>query len=447
MARFIGCAGFVVAASLCLGSCRAPLASDLSPSDSSQTPASPENATQQNAIQQGKTVTILGTLTGVGAEKLQQSMVPFTEATGIEVIYEGTDAFATLVAVRVDSGDAPDLALFPQPGLLLDFAETGQMVPLTTTLSREALAKAYDDYLLDLVAVEQDIYGLWMRADVKSLVWYNPKAFAAQGYTIPKTWDELQMLTERISAEGNVPWCIGLESGSATGWVGTDWIEDILLRKFGPEVYDQWVNHQIPFTDPRVEAVFDTFGTIARNPDYALGGPTGVIGTPFGDSPKPLFEPSPGCYLHRQASFIGEFLPEGLELGVDVGVFSLPPMDPSQGSAVILGGIAFGAFNDTPEVRAFVNYLATPEPHRIWAGLGSYISPHQQVELTAYPDALTRQQAEILRNAEVLRFDGSDQMPGAVGAGTFWSGIVDYVAGQDADQVLAEIEASWPEND
>lgn len=441
MTGFVRCVGLVVGTSLWLSSCRAPFASNSSPSD-----VSPSSPPQENTSQPGKTVTILGTLTGVGAKKLQQSMVPFTEATGIDVIYEGSDAFATLAAVRVDAGDAPDLALFPQPGLLLDFAEAGQMVPLTTMLPRENLAQAYDDYLLDLVAIEQDVYGLWIRADVKSLVWYNPKAFAAQGYTVPQTWDELQTLTDRIAADGGVPWCIGLESGSATGWVGTDWIEDILLRQSGPAVYDQWVNHQIPFTDSRIAAAFDTFGTMARNPDYVLGGPTGVIGTPFGDSPKPLFAPSPGCYLHRQANFIGEFLPEGLEPGVNVSVFPLPPMDLSQGSAVILGGIAFGAFNDTPEVRALINYLATPEPHQIWAGLGSYISPHQQVELTAYPDALTRKQAEILRNAEVLRFDGSDQMPGAVGAGTFWSGIVDYVAGQDAEQVLENIEASWPED-
>ena len=398
----------------------------------------------EGAVEPGDTITILGTLTGVGEEKLRAAMAPFTAATGVEVVYEGTDAFTTLVPVRVDSGNAPDIALFPQPGLMLDFAEAGQMVPLTAFMNRETLSEAYNDYLLELVSVENNIYGLWMRADVKSLVWYNPEAFAAQGYTIPTTWDEMMALTDQIVTDGGVPWCIGMESGKATGWVGTDWIEAILVRQAGPDVYDQWVTREIPFADAQVKSAFETFGEIAQNPDYVYGGTTGVISTPFGDAPRPLFEEPPGCYMHRQASFIVEFLPDDVEPGTNLSVFPLPPMDPDQGSAVLMGGILFGVFNDTPAVQALMEYLATPEPHEIWAGLGSYISPHQQVSLEAYPDDLTRRQAEILQEADVLRFDGSDLMPGAVGTGTFWSGIVDYVTGQDLDTILEDIDASWP---
>ncbi len=402
------------------------------------------NTAQTTEVQSGDTITILGTLTGVGEDKMRAAMAPFTAATGVEIIYEGSDAFTTLVPVRVDSGNPPDMALFPQPGLMMDFAEAGQMVPLTDFIDRATLGDAYDEYLLNLVSLEDDVYGLWMRADVKSLVWYNPQAFEAKGYTVPETWAELEALSDRIVADGSKPWCMGMESGQATGWVGTDWVEDILLRQAGPEVYDQWVSHEIPFADPQVKAAFEGFGAIALDPEAVLGGTTGILSTPFGEAPLPLFADPPGCYLHHQASFIVEFLPETIEPGVNLSVFPLPPIDPAQGNAVILGGIVFGVFNDTPAVRALMAYLATPEPHAIWAGLGSYISPHQQVSLDAYPDDLTRKQAEILRNADVLRFDGADLMPGAIGTGAFWSGIVDYVDGQDLDTVLSDIDAAWP---
>lgn len=405
---------------------------------------SQSNAPQTTEVQSGDTITILGTLTGVGEDKMRAAMAPFTAATGIEIIYEGSDAFTTLVPVRVDSGNPPDMALFPQPGLMMDFAEAGQMVPLTDFIDRATLGDAYDEYLLNLVSLEDDVYGLWMRADVKSLVWYNPQAFEAKGYTVPETWAEMEALSDRIVADGSKPWCMGMESGQATGWVGTDWVEDILLRQAGPAVYDQWVSHEIPFADPQVKAAFEGFGAIALNPDAVLGGTTGILSTPFGEAPLPLFANPPGCYLHHQASFIVEFLPETIEPGVNLSVFPLPPMDPAQGNAVILGGIVFGVFNDTPAVRALMTYLATPEPHAIWAGLGSYISPHRQVSLDAYPDDLTRRQAEILQNADVLRFDGADLMPGAIGTGAFWSGIVDYVDGQDLDTVLSDIDAAWP---
>lgn len=247
---------------------------------------------QSTEVQPGDTITILGTLTGVGEDKLRQAMAPFTEATGVEVIYEGTDAFTTLVPVRVDSGNPPDIALFPQPGLMLDFAEAGQMVPLTDFIERSTLTEAYDEYLLDLVSRDDAVYGLWMRADVKSLVWYSPNAFAAKGYTVPTTWAELEALSDRIIADGGTPWCMGMESGQATGWVGTDWVEDILLRQAGPAVYDQWATHQIPFTDPQVRAAFEAFGAIARNPQAVLGGTTGIISTPFGEAPRPIYRPA-----------------------------------------------------------------------------------------------------------------------------------------------------------
>ncbi len=389
-------------------------------------------------------VTILGTLIGVGEEKLKAAIAPFTAETGIEVSYEGTDAFTTLVPVRVDAGNPPDIALFPQPGLMADFAREGKMVPLDPFLDRDQLLDAYSDYWLDLVSVEDRLYGVWIRASVKSLVWYNPDAFAAAGYDIPATWAELQSLTDRIVADGGVPWCLGMESGKATGWVGTDWVEDILLRTAGPEVYDQWVTHAIPFTHPAVKTAFEQFGEIALNPKYVLGGTTSVISSPFGDSPRPLFDNPPGCYMHRQANFITAFFPEEVNLSKDVSIFPLPPIDPAQGSPLLVGGIVFGLMNDTPEARALMAYLATPQPHEIWAGLGGYISPHRQVRLSAYPDELTRRQAEILANADVIRFDGSDLMPGAVGTGSFWSGMVDYVGGKDVDAVLMDIEDSWP---
>ncbi|MEM9818464.1 MAG: ABC transporter substrate-binding protein [Cyanobacteria bacterium P01_D01_bin.6] len=403
-------------------------------------PTATNTAENQGGSPAGETVTILGTLTGNGEDKLMAAIAPFTEATGIQVEYEGTDAFTTLISVRVDSGDAPDIALFPQPGLMLDFAAQGNLVPQ----DRATLESAYAPYWLDLASVDGATYGVWMRADVKSLVWYNPQAFEAAGYRIPATWDELTALSQQIVADGNTPWCIGMESGNATGWVGTDWVEEILLRQAGPDVYDQWVSHELPFNHPAVEAALATFGDIVRDPAQVRGGPTGAISIPFGDSPAPLFSDPPGCYLHRQASFISDFLPSGLEAEATVDVFGLPPMTPDAGNPVLVGGIVYAQFNDTPAAAALMAHLASAQAHEIWAGEG-YITPHAQVALEAYPDDLVRNQAAVLQQADVIRFDGSDLMPGAVGTGTFWTGMVDYVGGADAAAVLAEIETSWLE--
>ncbi|MEM9264629.1 MAG: ABC transporter substrate-binding protein [Cyanobacteria bacterium P01_F01_bin.13] len=401
-----------------------------------------DGASSEGAAQ---TVTILGVVVGEQQEKLEAALKPFEAETGIDVIYEGTDSFATLLPVRVESGDAPDIAMFPQPGLMASFAEAGQMVPVTEFMDEATLSAAYPETWLSLGTFDNSIYGVWYRASVKSLVWYNPKAFEAQGWTVPTTWDEMLALSDQIVAAGVNPWCVGLESGDATGWPGTDWIEDIMLRTAGPDVYDQWLSHEIPFNDAAVQAAFEQFGDIVLNETYVVGGTTGAISTPFGDAPQGLFGDTPTCYLHRQANFIASFFPEDVNLEEDVDIFLLPGIDLAYGTPVLVAGDVFGMFNNTPEAQALMQYLATPEPHEIWAGLGGFLSPHKQVSLEVYPDALSKKQAEFLSNAETVRFDGSDMMPGAVGTGTFWSGVVEYVAGEPVEEVLDTIEASWPE--
>ncbi|MGB7249613.1 MAG: ABC transporter substrate-binding protein [Phormidesmis sp.] len=390
------------------------------------------------------TVTILGVIVGEQQEKLEQALAPFEEETGIDVVYEGTDAFATLLPVRVESGDAPDLAMFPQPGLMTDFARAGQLIPLTDFIDPAALQASYPDTWLDLGTVDDQPYAIWYRASVKSLVWYSPTAFEAKGYEIPQTWSELIALSDRIVADGETPWCLGLESGDATGWPGTDWVEDIMLRTAGPEIYSQWVAHEIPFNAPEVVTAFDQFGEILLNPDYISGGAVGAVSTPFGDSPQGLFNQPPSCYLHRQANFISTFFPDTSVPETDYDVFPLPGINPEFGTPVLVAGDAFAMFNDTPEARALMEYLATPTPHEIWVELGGFISPHQQVAPESYPDPVSQKIAQILADAEIVQFDGSDTMPGAVGTGTFWSGIVDFAVGEPAQEVTETIETSWP---
>ncbi len=390
-------------------------------------------------------VTVLGVVVGEQQEKLEAAFAAFEAETGIDVIYEGTDAFATLLPVRVESGDAPDLAMFPQPGLMADFAASGQLIPITNFMDMSTLEAAYPEDWLTLGSVDGELYGVWFRASVKSLVWYNPQAFEAQGYSLPTTWDEMIALSDQIVADGATPWCLGMESGDATGWVGTDWVEDIMLRTAGPAVYDQWITHDIAFDAPPVQTAFEQFGDIVLNPDYVSGGTVGAISTPFGDSILGLFGDSPRCYLHRQANFIASFLPEDAVPGETIAVFPLPGINAEFGTPVLVSGDVFGMFNDTPEAQALMEYLTTPTAHEAWAALGGFISPHNDVGLDVYPDEVARQQAEILANAEIVRFDASDMMPGVVGTGTFWSGIVDYVGGEDVESVLADIESSWPE--
>jgi alpha-glucoside transport system substrate-binding protein len=291
--------------------------------------------------------------------------------------------------------------------------------------------------------------GVWYRANVKSLVWYPVAEFEANGYEIPQTWDEMLALSDQMVDDDYTPWCIGIESSGATGWPATDWIEDVMLRIHDDSVYDQWVNHEIPFNSPEVEQAAEIVGNIWFKDGYVLGGTDSILTTPYGDSPAPLFEDPPGCMMHRQASFIaGGYFPEDATIGPDgdVNFFYLPPIDTAVAERPVLGaGDIMSMFNDRPEVRQVMEYLTTGESLKAWIELGGVVSPHKDAQLDWYTNDADRGYQEILLSASTFRFDGSDLMPGAVGAGTFWEGMVDWVSGEDLHEVLTKIEESWPE--
>lgn len=413
-----------------------------------------ETDTASSQPKGSKTVTVLGVIVGDQQKKLEAAIAPFEKATGIDVVYEGTDAFTTLLPVRVDSGDAPDIAMFPQPGLMRSLAKEGALIPVTEVLSRKELQKYYPDSWIDLSTVDGKIYGVWYRAAVKSLVWYNPKSFAKQGYNIPKTWDEMIALSDKIVADGGTPWCIGMESGNSSGWPGTDWVEDIVLHTAGPDFYAKWVQHEVPFDAPQVQKAFQYFGDIVENPNYVYGGTTGALSIPWGDSITGLFTEKlakgsaakqPECYLQKQGNFISTYFPKRVVLGEDVDFFPTPAINPEYGSALLVGGDIFSMLHNTPEARQFMAYMATPTPHEIWAKQGGFLSANKQVNLNVYPDEISKKQAKLLTTAEIVQFDASDSMPGAVGTGTFWSGMMDFVAGQSAKEVTGKIEYYWPE--
>lgn len=398
----------------------------------------------------GQTITIFGPWLTVDQEHFEAVIAPFEEATGANVDYAGSDSFEQQIVIDTQAGSPPNIAVFPQPGLAADLASKGLLVPLGDatkqwTLDNYAAGQSWVDLgTYKDQSGNDDYFGFFYKVDLKSLVWYVPDNFADAGYEVPTTMEELQALTEQIVADGGTPWCIGLGSGAATGWPATDWVEDILLRMQPPEVYDGWVTNEIPFNDPRIVEAIETFGWFAKNEDFVDGGTAAVGSTDFRDAPGGLFSVPPRCYLHHQASFIPSFFPEGTVLGEDADFFYFPSFESKDlGNPVLGAGTLFAITNDSPGARAFIDYLKTVEANEIWMGRAGMLTPHTGVNLDTYASAAARGQAEIILNATTFRFDGSDLMPGAVGAGTFWTGMVDFVGGASAQEVADRIQESW----
>jgi alpha-glucoside transport system substrate-binding protein len=370
--------------------------------------------------------------------------------TDYEVEIESSGNFEEQFQIRAEGGTL-DVAAVPQPGAISGLVESGSIVSLEDLgFDIEELNNTLGESFMALGEVDGEHYGLPTNINLKSMVWYPVDDFEAAGYEVPETWDDLIALSDQIVEDGSTPWCVGFGSEGSTGWPATDWMEDIMLRTAGPEVYDQWTAHEIPFNDEAVVTAGERFGEIMFGDDYVLGGAEATPDIAFGDAPAPMFEDPPQCWLHRQASFINAEFPEGVEAGTDYDWFVLPPIDQE---GVLYGGelTVIGSAGNRPEVVDFLERFIAQDVQCEMGGVqaSSRISPNVEVGPDCYAN-------EILADASVIltdslesgtgRFDASDLMPAEVGSGSFWTGMVQYMqGGPDSLQgVLDEIESSWP---
>ena len=398
----------------------------------------------------GQSLSIMGPWTGLDAELVENVIAYFAAATGAQATYLASGTFDQDIVVSLNANTPPGLAVFPQPGLAAEMARRGFLTPLDASVGdwvRENYAAG--DSWVDLATFEgpdgaENLYGVFYKVDVKSLVWFVPEAFEEAGYEVPETMEDLKALTEQIVEDGGMPWCIALGSGDATGWPATDWVEDMMLRLNPPEVYDQWVANEIPFDDPQVVAAIEDYGWFAKNDAFVAGGASNAVTTDFRDSPAGLFAFPPDCYMLKQATFIPTFFPEGTELGTDVDFFYFPAYAGKDlGKPVLGGGTLFSITEDSPAARAFIAFLQTPIAHEIWMAQSGFLTPLKAVNDAAYANETQRGLGKVLLEATTFRFDGSDLMPGEVGADAFWTGMVDYTTGADAATVAAAIQSRW----
>jgi alpha-glucoside transport system substrate-binding protein len=399
----------------------------------------------------GTTVKVYTSIVAPEDQSHKDSYELFTTCTGADVQYEGSKEFEAQLVVRVRSGNPPDIAYVPQPGLLNTLVtDTGKVVAAPDTVAANVDEFFGEDWK-GYGTVDGTFYAAPLGANVKSFVWYSPQMFSDAGVEVPTTWDEMLAASDTFAGNGIKPWCAGIGSGDATGWPVTDWLEDVLLRDAGADVYDQWVSHEIPFNDDQVAGALDRVGNILKNDKYVNGGfgdVKSIATTTFQDGGLPILDGK--CAMHRQASFYAANWPEGTNVAEDGDVFAfyLPTTSEDFGKPVLGGGEFVAAFDDRPEVQAFQTYLSSD----VWANEkakatpgGGWVSANKGLDVANLGSPIDQLSAETLQDPEaVFRFDGSDQMPGAVGAGSFWKEMTARITGKSSPDALKSIEDSWP---
>jgi alpha-glucoside transport system substrate-binding protein len=411
----------------------------------------------------GKTVSIQTQWIGGEGANFAASVADFAKASGITIQIDSIgSSHETVLRTRIEGGQPPDLAMLAQPTGVLAYGADGKAIDVSTILDVDKLNEEHPATIGLITDAEGHVWGIPYKADVKSTVWYPIKAFAAAGYTVPKTWDELIALSDKIVADGKGnPWCMGIEAGTATGWQATDWVEEVMLKTVTPEQYNQWITGELKFNSPEVKNAFDLVAKIMFTPNYVYGGNTAIVSTPQTQPMDPMFNGdtlTPGCWMHKIPTWYGpDFFPDvraggpgtvsKYVIGEDIGIFYFPTINEAQGTAAEGSADTLMVLADRPEVRAVAQFLATPSGIQRWIEAGSAISANNKVPQEWYAGFYKLDVAsKIVNAATYLGFDASDLMPPAVGAGSFWTESVNWINanGANTDQVLTNIDASWP---
>jgi alpha-glucoside transport system substrate-binding protein len=357
-------------------------------------------------------------------------VAPWEERTGNTVKYTGSRGLGAYLTTAVASGTLPDLAGLPGPGEMAQFARGGSLKPLDEVLDLNAYKADTVPALVDLGTVDGKIAGVFIKTSVKGFIWYNTGNYDG---TVPENWEAV---TATDPGDADTLWCVGLEGGADSGWPGTDWVEDFLIRQAGPDVYDSWVAGETKWTDPAVVAAFEAFGDVLEN---SFGGAATINSTNFGAAGNELFTDPPGCLFHHQASFMSDFFKsQGGAADGEYDFFVMPEINSEFAGALTGGGDLFGLFSDKAAAKDLLKYLVTAEAQQIWADRGGFVSANTKV--TTYPDDVGQKSADAINEASVFRFDGGDLMPAAMKA-AFFTAMVEFAENPDQlDTILAGLD-------
>ena len=395
-----------------------------------------------------KSVTVLASMDQPVIDGLQKALDAKAKDAGITVKIQRVENINQLIMQKIQANDAPDIAFIPQPGVVADVVKRGAAKPLDDVLDMGALQENMLPGTLEAGTVDGKLYGLLASANVKSLVFYNKKAWDEAGYEAPQSIDELNALTDQIKADGGVPWCMGIESDTATGWPATDWFEDLVMRYGGADGYNSWVKHETPFDSDLVRQAAAEFEQLMFTEGNVLGGRKAIASNNFGTAGNAMFDKAgPKCWLYKQGSFITGFFPKEVtsDLDANVGVFGFPPAEAGGDNPVLGGGDMAVMFNDSDSTKEAMKMFSETDIGNEAAANSSFLSPHNDFDASLYSGELVRLYAGVMNDATTFLFDGSDQMPGEVGAGTFWKDMTAWISGQeDLDTALKNIDESWP---
>lgn len=369
----------------------------------------------------------------------------FTAKTGIKVKVESTRDLPAVLQTRVRGNNPPDIAGMPSYTVFQTLAQQNKLVALDSFFNMSQIQQQYSQGWIQFGSVNGHMYAVFPKANTKGVIWYSPKQFQAMNLTIPKTWQDLITLSNKLAGGGKFPWAMGVESGASSGWPASDWVDQIYLNLNGPDLYDKWVAHKIPWTDPSIKNAIQMFGQIVHGNGYINGAPQAVLATNFQDASYQPFDTPPKAYMYYLGDFTESFITQQfphLQAGTDFSVFPFPTVNQQFAGGITGGADIMAALKDNDGTRQYMQFIASSEAQAIWPKRGGATSVNKLVPLSAYSDPVSQAAAQQLTSATTFRVGADDLMPQQM-ENAYWSGMLTYIGNPSKlDSVLSSLEST-----
>jgi alpha-glucoside transport system substrate-binding protein len=406
--------------------------------------------TSSSNVKSTKSIDLLNVWSGEELTSFEAVLAPFEQQNGITVKIETTRDANSTVTTRLLANDPPDIAILPNPGFMQQLAADGHLVQLDSFLDMTTIKQEYSAGWLDLGSYNNHLYALFYDASNKGTIWYSPKQFQAQNYQVPTTWNDLITLSNSIASSGKYPWSMGVySSGGSSGWSACDWLAQIYLNQNGGSMYDKWVSHQIPWTDPTISQAFETFGQIVNGNHYIAGAPQSILSLDYQSASYLPFKNPPAAYMYYLGDFTEGFITSEFPsavAGTDFSFFPFPTLNAQYAGAVTGGANVIVALNNTTAVQTLIKYLSTAAAQEIWVKRGGFTATNKSVNLNAYPNAVSQASAKMLADTPLFRFGADDQMPSAVES-AFWAATLSYISKPSSlSSILTSMESTAAAN-
>lgn len=381
-------------------------------------------------------------------EYFNEELNLISQELGIQIQYQTYSDIETFLIENPNHG--LDLVLLPNPQGAVNLGQRGITVPIENIIEDTFLKENFSEHLLSITTstIDNLNYGAWFRVIPNSLVWYDVSKYEALGSPVFSTYEEMINFTEENSAKDEPLWCLDIESGASTGWIATNWLEDIILHKYGPEVYDAWSQQDKLSSSDEVTLSILDIGKLIFIEDAVFGGHKRMVRKEFRNNYRNLLDDEISCAFSWSGHFASYYFPDTAEYGRDYNFFKLPSQNYKH--AMVGIGDVLAALNDNSNTINTAKLLLSVDFGKNWISKenSQYISANINSRIESIKNPMLVKETNLIKASfkqNLFRYDASELMERRIGSDSLWYALTKYIELKSLyiNEVTEELDSTY----